>query len=78
MLEEPSLPYVREMDGPYESEQKKPSTVEDDFIKNLDLSDDELLKQFNLQIDGMDLTEDETRGIIAYIRSLRHVNQNKA
>lgn len=78
LLEEPSLTYVREMDGPYEVEQKKPSSGEDDFIENIDLSDEELLKQFNVQIDGMDLTEDETRGIIAYVRSLRLVNQNKA
>jgi transcriptional regulator with XRE-family HTH domain len=78
LLEEPSLPYVREMDGPYEVKQKKPSLGEDDFIANIDLSDEELLKRFNFQIDGMNLTKNETKGIIAYVRSLRHVNQNKA
>lgn len=70
VVNEPSIPYV--------SKSKKPSPVEDDFIENIDLSDEELLKQFNIQIDGMNLTEDETKGIIAYVRSLRHVNQNKA
>ncbi|CRH74671.1 Uncharacterised protein [Chlamydia trachomatis] len=70
VVNEPSIPYV--------STSKKPSQVEDDFIENIDLSDEELLKQFNIQIDGMNLTEDETKGIIAYVRSLRLVNQNKA
>ncbi|WP_157805595.1 helix-turn-helix domain-containing protein [Bacillus sp. mrc49] len=69
---------VKENSSGYVSKSKKPSPVENDFIENIDLSDDELLKQFNVQIDGMDLTEDETKGIIAYIRSLRLVNQNKA
>lgn len=82
LLEEPSKPkyasITRESDVPYALKPKKPSPVEDDFIENIDLSDEELLKQFNVQIDGMDLTEDETKGIIAYVRSLRLVNQNKA
>lgn len=70
VVNDPSIPYV--------SKSKKPSSIEDDLIENIDLSDEELLKQFNIQIDGMNLTEDETKGIIAYVRSLRHVNQNKA
>ncbi|WP_258832837.1 helix-turn-helix domain-containing protein [Peribacillus frigoritolerans] len=82
LLEEPSKPEgattVNEPYIPYASKPKKPSPAEDDFIANIDLSDDELLKQFNFQIDGMNLTEDETKGIIAYVRSLRLVNQNKA
>ncbi|MBT2614099.1 MULTISPECIES: helix-turn-helix domain-containing protein [unclassified Bacillus (in: firmicutes)] len=82
LLEEPSKPkypsIARESDVPYTLKPKKPSPVEDDFIENIDLSDEELLKQFNVQIDGMDLTEEETKGIIAYVRSLRLVNQNKA
>lgn len=57
---------------------KSPSPVEEDFIASIDISDEKLLKEFNLQIDGMELTEDETKGIIAYIRSVRLVNQNKA
>lgn len=75
-LEDPSS--VKEINVPYALKSKKPSPVADDFIENIDLSDEELLKQFNVQIDGMDLTEVETKGIIAYIRSLRLVNQNKA
>lgn len=70
VVKEPSIPYV--------SKSKKPTSIEDDLIENIDLSDEELLKQFNIQIDGMNLTEDETKGIIAYVRSLRLVNQNKA
>ncbi|MBT2647223.1 helix-turn-helix transcriptional regulator [Bacillus sp. ISL-34] len=69
---------LKEDSSEYVSKSKKPTPVEDDFIENIDLSDEELLKQFNIQIDGMNLTEDETKGIIAYVRSLRLVNQNKA
>ncbi|MGG4200749.1 helix-turn-helix domain-containing protein [Peribacillus frigoritolerans] len=69
---------VKEDSSEYVFKSKKPSSIEDDFIEIIDLSDEELLKQFNIQIDGMNLTEDETKGIIAYVRSLRLVNQNKA
>ena len=46
---------------------------EEEFVQSLDLSDEELLKQFDLKIDGQALTKDETQGIIAYIRSLRQM-----
>ncbi|MET1176948.1 helix-turn-helix transcriptional regulator [Peribacillus simplex] len=82
LLEDPSKPIdatpAKVTIVPDATKPKKPSPVEDDFIANIDLSDEELLKQFNFQIDGMNLTEDETKGIIAYVRSLRLVNQNKA
>lgn len=46
---------------------------EDDFISKINLSDDDLLKQFDLKIDGESLTEEEAKGIIAYVRSLRQM-----
>lgn len=46
---------------------------EDEFINKINLSDEALLKQFDLKVDGESLTEEETKGIIAYIRSLRQM-----
>lgn len=47
---------------------------EKDLAKKIDLSDEELLKQFNLMIDGRSLTEEEAKGILAYIRASRQVD----
>jgi transcriptional regulator with XRE-family HTH domain len=46
---------------------------EEEFIEKIDLTDEEILKQFELVIDDKKLTEKEARGIIAYIRSLRQM-----
>lgn len=46
---------------------------EKDLAKKIDLSDEELLKQFNLMIDGRSLTEEEAKGILAYIRASRQM-----
>lgn len=59
------------------SRNKKTPTIEEEFLKSVDI-DKEDRKQFELKIDGQPLTEEESNGIIAYIRSLRHMkNQNK-
>lgn len=50
-----------------------PTPFAEELVKSLDLSDEELLKQFDLKIDGQHLTKEETQGIIAYIRSLRQM-----
>lgn len=55
---------------------KTPST-EEEFIESIDLTDKELINEYDLQIDGMSLTENEAAGVIAYIRTLRNSNQNK-
>lgn len=47
---------------------------EEEFINSIDLSDEEVLGQFDLKIDGRSLTESEAKGIIAYIRSLRSMS----
>lgn len=69
----------------YEIEKNKDKSVREDstdydtskngkeLIKKIDLSDEDLLKEFNLELDGRSLTEEEARGIIAYIRSLRQM-----
>ena len=44
---------------------------EKEFVENINLTDEELMKQFKLEIDGESLSEEETKGIIAYVRALR-------
>jgi transcriptional regulator with XRE-family HTH domain len=71
---------IKEISVPYDIETKKPSTTEEDFIESIDLSDEDLFEQFDLQIDNQSLSEDEAKGVIAYVRSLRQIqksNQNK-
>jgi len=42
-----------------------------DFVDQLELSDEELLKNFTLTIDGHKLTLDEARRFIAFVRAER-------
>lgn len=46
---------------------------EEEFVNDINLSDEDLLNKYELKIDGKSLSEDETQGIIAYIRSLRQM-----
>ncbi|WP_314590530.1 helix-turn-helix domain-containing protein [Paenibacillus terrigena] len=41
------------------------------FTEQLELSDSELLERFNLTIDGQQLTDDEARRFIAFVRAER-------
>ncbi|KYD04153.1 hypothetical protein B4102_3302 [Heyndrickxia sporothermodurans] len=66
---------VEERQSPYILSKQKTPSNEEDFIEKIDLSDEELLKQFDLRIDGQKLTEAEAKGIIAYIRSLRQIEK---
>jgi transcriptional regulator with XRE-family HTH domain len=48
------------------------STKNKAFIQDLnELSDEDLLDKYQLRLDGKELTPDELKGIMAYIRSLR-------
>lgn len=47
------------------------NTNEKEFLRKLELSDDQLLEEFELTLDGKKLTEEEAKGVIAYLRSLR-------
>lgn len=47
--------------------------TEKEFVKKLEMPLEELLKQFNLTFDGKELTEEEAKGVIAYLRSLRQM-----
>ncbi len=42
---------------------------EKEFLRDLELSDKQLMQQFNLQLDGKELTEDEAKNLISYLRS---------
>lgn len=50
-----------------------PTSNEEEFMRNIDLSDEEIIKKFNIKIDGRSLNELETQGLLAYIRSLRQM-----
>ncbi|RAP29087.1 hypothetical protein C2W64_04034 [Brevibacillus laterosporus] len=41
---------------------------EKEFLKNIDLSDEELRKQFKVVVDGRELTEKEWKKLIAFLR----------
>ncbi|ANE46400.1 XRE family transcriptional regulator [Paenibacillus swuensis] len=44
-----------------------------EFVDELELSDEELLKKYSLTIDGMKLTKDEAKRFIAFIRADRSI-----
>lgn len=46
---------------------------EQEFIDKINLLDKDLLEQFDLIVDGKKLSEEETKGIIAYVRTLRQM-----
>ncbi len=58
-------------------EPKKSPSIEKDFVKDIDLSDDAILSAYNFKIDGMKLTDEEAKGIIAYVRATRRIEQDK-
>lgn len=45
-----------------------------EFVDQLELSDEDLLKNFNLTIDGHSLTEEEAKRFIAFMRIERGMN----
>lgn len=50
-----------------------PTKEIEQFADQLELSDDELLKKFQLSIDGRPLTSEETRRFIAFVRAERNM-----
>lgn len=45
--------------------------AEKEFVDKINLSDEELLKQFKVVVDGRELTDQEMRNMIAFVRTLR-------
>lgn len=62
--------YINNIKGDSVDIQKTPSE-EEVFIKNIDLSNEDLMKQFKLEIDGKELSEEESEMLISYVRFLR-------
>jgi transcriptional regulator with XRE-family HTH domain len=62
--------------GRVSRQKQTPASNEEEFVdRSIDLTDDEILDQFDFKIDGRSLTEDEATGIIAYVRSLRQLKK---
>ncbi|MFF2154084.1 helix-turn-helix domain-containing protein [Paenibacillus chitinolyticus] len=57
-----------------QSKNSDPHRNEKEFVDKIELSDEELLKHFSLELDGRELSKSETKNIIAFVRTLR---QNK-
>lgn len=55
--------------------ERTPSQKEKEFLGKLELTDDKLLKEFELTLDGEKLSEEEAKGVIAYLRSLRSMKE---
>lgn len=48
------------------------TTKNQEFIRDLDsMSDEDLMDKYKLKLDGKELTKNEIKGIMAYVRSLR-------
>ncbi|MFB9330067.1 helix-turn-helix domain-containing protein [Paenibacillus aurantiacus] len=58
------------------SEIKDSIDTETEFIEKLELSDDRLLRNVTLTLDGEELTKDEAMHIIAYLRTVRQLKQS--
>jgi hypothetical protein len=60
-----------------EFKKKNPNSLinEKEFVSKIELSDDELVKQFKLSVDGQELSEKEFRRIIAQVRMERKLDQ---
>ncbi|MDP5275072.1 helix-turn-helix domain-containing protein [Chengkuizengella axinellae] len=50
-----------------------PETPESKFLKTLELSDEEILKKFSLELDGKELTKEEARIAVAVLRTNRQM-----
>ncbi|MFF2909957.1 helix-turn-helix domain-containing protein [Paenibacillus sp. NPDC057934] len=44
---------------------------EDYYIKDLELTDQQLVEKYNLKVDGETLTPEEAKAFIAFVRSIR-------
>jgi transcriptional regulator with XRE-family HTH domain len=49
-------------------------TTEKEFVEKIELSDEELLSQFKLTLDGRELSEAEAKKLIAYLRVDRQLD----
>jgi transcriptional regulator with XRE-family HTH domain len=62
-------------DNPISKDKEEEYKNELDFIKDIHLDDEELLKEFDIKVDGRSLTKEESQYIIACVRSLRQMKK---
>ncbi|WP_274364323.1 helix-turn-helix domain-containing protein [Paenibacillus thermotolerans] len=60
--------------GREEQPNQTTDAVVKEFTESLELSDDKLLEKFTLTVDGRELTPEEARRFIAFIRAERSLN----
>ncbi|WP_431090869.1 helix-turn-helix domain-containing protein [Paenibacillus sp. 8b26] len=63
--------YGRSNDPSSDSSLSPPSAKENLFVKDMELTDQELLNKYNITVDGKTLTHDEAKDFIAFVRSKR-------
>lgn len=61
--------------GVDDTEPVESSRNELEFLRKLDLSDKELLDQFDLQLDGVPVTDEEAKNVIAFLRTMRQMKR---
>lgn len=44
-----------------------------DFVHDLDLTDEEIMEKYNFNVDGENLTKEEIKEMLTYIRARRHM-----
>lgn len=55
------------------TENSDPIDGETEFLSDLDLSNEELFERYNFKFDGVEITEEEAKGIIAFLRASRQM-----
>lgn len=55
-------------DDPIENKNPNPLTNEKEFVDKIDLTDEELIKQFTIEVDGRQLSEKEMKKVIEQVR----------
>jgi transcriptional regulator with XRE-family HTH domain len=59
-----------------EADHASPNTREErELLTKIDLSNEEILDEFEIEIDNRKLTKEEADGIIAYVRTLRQMKK---
>lgn len=65
---------IKDIDNLYKTKKEDSLSARESvrtFIHSLSLDDEDLLKKFELTLDGKPISQEEAKGVIAYLRSLR-------
>lgn len=52
-----------------------PASADDRFVDSLDLSDDDIMRKFNVTLDGQALSAEQLKMAIAFLRTVKQQNQ---